>query len=288
MQPAYHRPSTITEALALKRAEPAARFIAGGTDILVQMRKRRTPPAPLISLNNVVELRGVAIGDKIIRIGAATPLADLLQHDALCAELPALAMALATLASQQIRNVATAGGNLCNASPCADPAPALMVHDAKVELARDHSKREVPLPAFLVGPGRTTREPDELVSAIVVPRPSKGARSAFLRHGRVAMDLSLASVAVLVELDGRLASRVRVCAGAVGPVPMRLVSTEALLQGRTLDAEAVRVAAEDAAHACAPINDLRASANYRRRLVRVLLERALTIALGNQEASRAV
>ncbi|MCC7071544.1 MAG: xanthine dehydrogenase family protein subunit M [Deltaproteobacteria bacterium] len=281
---AYHRPATLDAALVLKAREPTARYVAGGTDLWVQARKRKAAPVPLISLQNIAELRGISVGDKGLRIGATTPLSDLLRHELVRAELPALAMALGTLASQQIRNVATVAGNLCNASPAADTAPPLLVHDASVELRGASGARTVSLASFLVGPGKTTLAPGELLAAIVVPRPAKGTKSAFLRQGRVAMDLSLASVAALVCIeDDRQAPVVRLAAGAVGPVPMRLPKAEAALAGRPLDAAALVAAAEVAADEVAPITDLRASAGYRRRLVRVLCERALRLAVGDKE-----
>lgn len=284
MQHAYHRPTTVKDALALKRDDPSARFIAGGTDLLVQMRKRRAPAAPLISLRNIPELSGVQVEPGAVRIGAATPLAELLRHEVIRREHRALGHSLWTLASQQIRNVGTVGGNLCNASPAADTAPPLLVFDATVELVSGQGTRSLPLSSFLAGPGRTQLQAGELLAAIVVPRPPPGAQSAFLRQGRVAMDLSLASVAAYVFVeDNRKAPVVRLAAGAVGPVPMRLPKAEAALLGRPLDAAALVAVAEVAAAEVAPITDLRASAQYRRRLVRVLTERALKMAVGDKE-----
>ncbi|MBI1948447.1 MAG: xanthine dehydrogenase family protein subunit M [Deltaproteobacteria bacterium] len=281
---AYHRPTTLDAALALKRDEPSARFIAGGTDLLVQLRKRKVAPAPLISLRNIPELCGVSVEDEAIRIGATTSLAELLRHEVIRRELRALGHALWTLASQQIRNVGTLGGNLCNASPAADTAPPLLAFDAAVELAGPKSRRTLPLASFLAGPGKTQLAAGELLSCVVVPRPPRGTQSAFLRQGRVAMDLSLASVAAFICIeDDRKAPVVRLAAGAVGPVPMRLRNAEATLVGRPLDAAALVAAAEAAAAEVSPINDLRSSANYRRRLVRVLCERALRQALGDKE-----
>lgn len=286
---AYHRPTTVDAALALKRDHPAARFIAGGTDLMVQLRKRRAAPARLISLNNIPELRGVVVDDGALRIGATTPLAELLRHEVIRRELRALGHALWTFASQQIRNVGTVGGNLCNASPAADTAPPLLVFDAAVELVGPQGRRTTPLASFLAGPGKTELQPGEIVSAVVVPRPAPGSQSAFLRQGRVAMDLSLASVAALVYVeDDRKPPVVRLAAGAVAPVPMRLHKAEAALAGRPLDAAALVAAAEAAAAEVAPINDLRASAQYRRRLVRVLCERALRMAVGDREIQHEV
>lgn len=281
---AYHRPSSVNDALALKSADPSARFIAGGTDLLVQLRKRKLAPAPLISLRGIRELSGVVADDRVVRIGATTPLAELLRHELVRAELRALGHSLWSLASQQIRNVGTVGGNLCNASPAADTAPPLLVLDASVELVGQGGARTLPLASFLTGPGKTALQAGELLSAVVVPRPSRGAQSAFMRQGRVAMDLSLASVAAFVSVvDNRQAPVVRLAAGAVGPVPMRLPRAEAALHGRPLDAAALVAAAEVAAEEVTPITDLRASAQYRRRLVRVLTERALRLALGDKE-----
>ncbi|MDP6988678.1 MAG: xanthine dehydrogenase family protein subunit M [Planctomycetota bacterium] len=274
----YHRPRSLTEALELARQTPAARFVAGGTDLLVALRKRRiSPPPALISLRSIPELRGIEAGERL-RIGAATPLTDIADHPRVREHFAALARAVEVIGSRQIRNAATLGGNLCNASPAADTAPALLVHDACVELASEGGTREVPLAAFLLGRGETALRAGEVLGAVLL-EPVAAARSLFLRKGRTAMDLAIASVAVRWVLrDGRARS-VRVAAGAVAPVALRLGPLEELLEGARLEEmcsgdllERVRAAAREP---IAPISDLRASAEYRSLLTGVLAARAV-------------
>jgi CO/xanthine dehydrogenase FAD-binding subunit len=272
----YHRPTSLEEAWDLASATPGSRFIAGGTDLMVDLRRRRVPPPPaLVSLRNIPELRGVDTGDPTrIRIGAGEPLADVARHAEIRECLPALVRAISVLASPQIRNVATIGGNLGNASPCADTAPPLLVYEASVELGKKSGSREVPLCELFRGPGATVLEPGEILTSIFVPRPSERARGAFFSKGRVAMDLSLASLALLVETDGTTCRKARVAAGAVAPVPLRLRRAEAALQGSPLGAEAIARGRALAMEEIAPIDDVRASADYRRHIIGVFFQRA--------------
>jgi len=278
----YHRPTRLREALELAVVEPSSRFIAGGTELMLQLRGGDVTPPPehLISLRRVVELNRIESG-KRLRIGASVPLTEVAAHPAVRDGFPALAAAIGALGSRQIRNVATMGGNLCHASPCADTAPPLLVHGASVELRGREGVRELPLERFFKSPGVTALRRGELLTAILLDPPLPGTRSLYRRKGRVAMDLAMASVAALVLRDGRgVVTLVRLAAGAVAPVPMRLAETERALVRRSFDpahlAE-VRVAAEAEVR---PITDLRATAAYRRQLVGVFVERALRELLG--------
>ena len=282
----YHRPRCLAEAFELARKTPSARFVAGGTDLLVALRKRRIPPPEaLISLRSLPELSGIEAGDRL-RIGAAVPLTDIGEHPAVNADFPALAAAIEVVGSRQIRNVATLGGNLCNASPAADTVPALLVHDARVELTSTGGGRVLPLEEFLRGPGETALEPGELLSAVTL-EPAEGARSVFLRKGRTAMDLAIASVAVRWVFADDRPRGVRVAAGAVAPVALRLRSVEALLEGAELGGSGLESLLErvrrEARRSIAPISDLRASAEYRGLLIGVLSARAVaSLAAGEQ------
>ncbi|MFQ5555688.1 MAG: FAD binding domain-containing protein [Acidimicrobiia bacterium] len=273
MSYAYHRPRSLDEALGLVAEVPGARFIGGGTDLLVQMNGGDPPPA-LISLRDVPELDGVEDGERL-RIGAAVPFTDIAAHQAVRTRLPALVDSIRVIGSPQIRNVATLGGNLCNASPGADAAPPLLVYGTAVELRGPAGVREMPLDEFFTGPGATAKAPDEiLVSVLVDPQP-EGARTIFLRKGRVKMDIAIASVAVQIETDGAVVSCCRIAAGAVAPVPMRLPGTEAVVAGSALDDTVVALARARAREEVAPITDVRATARYRTRLVGVYVQRAL-------------
>jgi carbon-monoxide dehydrogenase medium subunit len=270
----YHRPSTLDEAFRLGNEIPGARYVAGGTDLLVQMRNGPPGPPALISLRSLQELRGIESSSRI-RIGAAVPLSDVQVHPVVIERFAALVDSIASLGSPQIRNVATMGGNLCNASPAADTAPPLLVYGASVELRDAQGTREVTLEEFLLGPGQTALRPGEILSAILVDQPGDGTRSVFLRKGRVKMDLPIASVAALGERAGPTHTRVRLAAGAVAPVPLRLNRSEMIVQQTELDAEIRTRAMETARNEISPITDLRATEDYRRHLTGVLVGRAL-------------
>ena len=270
----YHRPSTLDETFRLAAEIPEARFVAGGTDLFVQMRKGRPEPPALISLRGLSELGGIEASARV-RIGAGVPLSDVQVHPAVVEMFPALVASIATLGSRQIRNVATVGGNLCNASPAADTAPPLLVYGASVELRDVDGRREVPLEDFLLGPAQTALRAGEILTAILLAPSVGGTCSVFLRKGRVAMDLPIASVAALVVWDGATCIRVKLAAGAVAPVPLRLRRSESMVDGTNLDAEIRGRARETAETEISPITDLRSTKDYRRHLTGVLVERAL-------------
>lgn len=284
----YHRPTTLSEALRLAAECPGARYIAGGTDVLVRIRADRERPEALISLNRVDALAGIEVGSPT-RIGARATIGDVLRHGGLRAAYPLLGQAARPFASVQVRNLATVAGNLCNASPAADMAPVLLALDARVAVEGPAGPREVALDAFFMGPGHTTLASGELVTAILLDSRHDDTCSCFLRKSRVGMDIALASVAVHCRLVGGRLEHVRIAAGAVAPRPIRLRAAEELLEGREvvhghgrdLFDEAARVAIGE----IAPITDIRASADYRRRLTGVLLVRALTSAIGRGDAA---
>jgi carbon-monoxide dehydrogenase medium subunit len=272
----YHRPTTLSEAWRLFEATPGARFIAGGTDMMVHRKRADALTVPaLISLRNIAELGGIEVGDTI-RIGAAATIAQVGRHPDIAELLPALASATNALGTPQIRNVATIGGNLGNASPCADTAPPLLCYEASVTIAGPGGKREVALCDCFRGPGVTVLATGELITAINIPRPAPTTRAVYMSKGRVATDLTLASVAVLVCGDSKQCDKVRVAAGAVAPIPLRLREVEAHLTGAALtDPEVIARARALASAEVAPIDDIRATADYRRHMVGVFVERAL-------------
>lgn len=270
---AYHRPKTLDEAFRLATEIPDAKYIAGGTDLLVKMRSGPVPPA-LISLRGVPELAGIESSNGV-RIGAGALLSDVQAHPVVVEKFPALVASIASLGSPQIRNVATIGGNLVNASPAADTAPPLLVHDASVELRNEDGSREVALEEFLLGPGLTALRPGEILSAVLIGEPAPGVRSVFLRKGRVTMDLPIASVAALGVRSGTGHTHLRLAAGAVSPVPMRLKRTEKVAEGSDLDPDVRALAIDTAREEIAPITDLRSTESYRCHLTGVLVGRAL-------------
>jgi len=185
----YHRPTSLAEALRLFAEEPAALFIAGGTDLMVRLREGSLRPTALVSLARVPELAGITDGGTLV-LGALTTVAEIASHRGLAELCPVLAQAARTIGSQQIRNVATIGGNLCNASPCADLAPPLLVLEASVRIEGPGGRRVLPLADFFEAPGQTRLRPGELLTAIEVPRRSVAPRP-----------IRLSGVEALLEAD---------------------------------------------------------------------------------------
>jgi CO/xanthine dehydrogenase FAD-binding subunit len=269
----YLRPRTLIEAWDLAASRPGARFIAGGTDLMVRMREGKVQAPALISLRHIRELVQIDVGPPLV-LGAGVSVSDLQANRDVARVLPVLVEATRTLGSVQIRNAATIGGNLCNASPCADLAPPLLVHEARVRLESAGGMRELPLEDFFVGPRASVLRPGEVLRAIVVEASPSG-RAVFLKKGRVQMDIALGSVAVLLETRGLACVRARVAAGSLGPKPMRLREAEKTLEGATLDDRTIALARQAAERDVRPISDVRASADYRRHLAGALLERGV-------------
>ncbi len=280
---AYYRPPSVAEALRLKRELPDSSFIAGGTDLLVQMKERIRRPTALISIRHLSELRRIEI-DGGARLGAAVPLGDLAADSALMAGWPILGEALRDFASMQIRGSATVGGNLCNGSPAADTAPALLVLGARARIVEIEGERVLPLEQLFEAPGRTRVGEEGLLISIELDPPLPSAHGVFLKKMRTAMDVSLASVASLALLrNGRL-EEIRLAAGSVAQVPMRLPETEGVLRERRLTPARIAEARRVARNEVQPITDIRAGADYRRHIVGVFVQRALeaTLEEGNR------
>jgi carbon-monoxide dehydrogenase medium subunit len=272
----YHRPRTLQEAWQLKQRVAGARYVAGGTDLMVRIKNasRSERPPALISLRGVEELGGIDTDGEITRIGALTTIADLLRSQLLRERYPALVMAAGTLGSPQIRNAATVGGNLCNASPCADTAPPLLVYGARVRLESAGGTRELALEELFLGPGETPLGRDEVLTRILLDPPPPSARALFFKKGRVRMDLAQASVAVLLVLDQDRCIQARIAAGSVAPTPVRLKPVEQLLGGKKISETLLAEAQQLAARTVAPISDLRSTEEYRRQIVGVYVKRA--------------
>jgi len=278
----YHRPRTIDEALRIMADTPGARYVAGGTDLMVRLHRKTLRTPALVSLRNIASLREIRVGsvDDPVRIGAGVPLADVMAHPAIRERYPVLVEAIATMGSVQIRNVGTLGGNLCNASPCADTAPPLLVLEARIRSIGPEGERETPMEDFLVSPGATRIGPSDILTEIVLDAPRSTLRATFLKKSRVSMDLAQASVAVAIEMKGTICERARVAAGSVAPRPIRLHEVEKMLEGATLVPDLVARASEVAQRAIAPISDVRASAEFRRAIVGAYVKRAIGTLLG--------
>jgi carbon-monoxide dehydrogenase medium subunit len=269
----YLAPTTVDEAIALK-AVPGTAWLMGGTDLLPQMRAGRKAPERLVDLKRIPGLHEIhEVADGGLSIGAAVPLADIEVHPGVLDRFPLLAECAKTVGAWPLRQRATLGGNLCNASPAADTAVALLALEAEVKVASTAGRRSIPMREFFLGPGQAAINPDELVTEIVLPGASAGFRGSYLRLSR-RKGMDLATVGVLVgKSNGTLPARWRVALAAVAPTPLRLRAVEELLEAK--GAAVAGEAAEVARVACRPITDLRGSAEYRREMVGVLVRRAV-------------
>jgi len=271
----YLQPHSLDEAFELAEGRDSVLFSAGCTDVLVKIKNGAVAPRALISLRRVPGLSGVAeTPDGGVRIGALTTISHLLRDGTIRTRYPVLAAAAGRLGSEQIRNAATVGGNICNASPCADTALPLLVLGARVVLRSSGGVREKPLNEFFAEPGRTHLAVGEILEAVLLPPPVQGATGVFFKKGRVRLDLAVASLAALLVVENGVCRYARLAAGSVAPVPLRLTGAEALLEGESLTGKTAAMAALEAMREVSPITDIRASAWYRMRITGVFVKRA--------------
>jgi CO/xanthine dehydrogenase FAD-binding subunit len=265
----YLSARSLDEALSMCAAAPGSRFLAGGTDLLPQLRVRRQVPR-LVDVKKVPELHGVRLlADGAVSIGAAVALADISAHPAVRAGYPLLAACIDEVGAYPLRFRATLAGNICNASPAADTAVALIAIEALIETIGVEGARVIPAVDFFRGPGKTALLPGELCTRVVLPAAAAGLLGSYLRLSR-RRGMDLATVGVLV---GRRGASHRVALCAVAPTPLRVREAEALLDRE--GAGAARRAAELVRAAASPITDVRGSAEYRREMVGVLCGRAV-------------
>lgn len=267
----YLEPASMDEAIGLlAQYGPEARVLAGGTDLIVQMKMERLAPQYLVSIGRVPGLNGITVQDGRTRIGARTSIRSLQNDPWVRSRYPVLAEACASFSTTQVQVMGTLGGNLGNASPASDTAPALIAYGAEVVIRGPEGTRRVPVEEFFVGPGRSVLEPGELLVAVELPLPRPGTGGAFLKVGRVAADLAKVNAAVVVVRESDRIADARLAFGAVAPTPLRARKTEAVLIGQRFSEEVVTEAARVASEEVSPIDDVRSTAWYRRELVRVL------------------
>jgi aerobic carbon-monoxide dehydrogenase medium subunit len=275
-------PNSVAECLALLAARGGeAKLVAGGTDLLPQLKNGLLRPAWVIDLSAVAELRGLAGDDgQGLRIGAAVTARELELDTRVRARYPALAESGAMVGSVQVRNLATVGGNLCNAAPSADMAPPLVALDAEAVIAGPAGRRRVPLDAFFLGVRKTVLAPDELLVELSVPSPGPRSGGCYLRHTpRRELDIAVVGVASQLTLSDGVCAKARIALAAVAPTPVRAPAAEEALVGQPVTPAQIERAATLAVEAARPISDQRGSADFRRHLVRVLTRRTLATAL---------
>jgi len=277
----YLKPKNIREAVNLLAEHGEdAKIFAGGTDLLVLMRDRVVKPKYLIDIKSIEKLREVSQDrEKGLRIGAAVALDQLIKLDVVKGRFRALWDAARSLADPTLRNRATLVGNICNASPASDTPPALLVHDAEVEVASKEGERIIPIQGFFTGVKRTSLEPSEFVKAVRIPNPPKGAKSSYLKWGRTrGEDLAVVGVAALVVDSGeRLA---HVALSSVAPTPLLVPEVEKVFEGEGPIEKKIDEAASTVQKKICPISDVRCCKEYRTHMAGILTKKIFKQLLG--------
>lgn len=275
-------PGSVDECIkALAQGGPESKLLAGGTDLLPQLKNGLLKPARVIDLSGVARLRTIEAGNgKGIRIGSAVTARTLELDRAVRASYLSLAESGALVGSVQVRNLATLGGNICNAAPSADMAPPLLALDAEAVITGPKGERRVPITTFFTGVRRTVLAPDEILVELVVPNPGAHSGGNYLRHTpRRELDIAVVGVASEITLNNGVCGKARIALASVAPTPVRAAAAEQALEGQPLTPQAIERAAELAVQAARPIDDQRGSIDFRRHLVKVLTRRTLTVAL---------
>ena len=279
----YVEAGTLPEAIARLGQDDGTRVVAGATDFLVRWRQGAWKPRAVLSIKRIPGLDRVdyrpAAG---LSLGPLVTIRALELHPLIQQHYPALSQAATTFAGVQIRNLATVGGNICNASPAGDTLPALIAYGAECRLIGPDGERLVPLEGFLLGPGRTALRPAELLVELRLPPPPPHSGALYVKHSpRSAMDISTVGVASVVTLEGGdgVCREVRIALGAVAPTVLRARSAESLLRGQRLEAGVIQQAARAATEEASPIDDIRGTARHRKAIVEALTGRTLRSAI---------
>jgi aerobic carbon-monoxide dehydrogenase medium subunit len=274
----YLEPKSIREAVSLlNRHDGQARVIAGGTDLMVKLKNKVVKTEYVIELEQIPRLDYLKFTRKNgLRMGALTKISAVEYSPLVRENYPILARAAGRLGSIAVRNLATIGGNLCNAAPSAETAPALICLGARVRITGPNGERILPVEEFFLGPGKTALGKGEILIDIQVPPLPAGARSIYFKHSpRGAMDLAVVGVGVVANLEGETVKDIKIALGAVAPTPIRAYKAEEAARGKVLTGAVINECAGAAAAATCCISDVRASAEYRQEMVQVFTRRAL-------------
>lgn len=274
----YFEPPTLDHAIELmQQANGRASFMAGGTDLLVEIKEHIRLPDTVINIKKIPNLDYLTYDDVTgLKFGALTTMRAIEISMLVQEKYAGLAQAAREVGSIQIRNRATVAGNICRASPSADTLPSLIADGAAVKLYGPNGERTILMEAFFTGPGKTVMAEDEVLIEIAVPPPPPHTGKVYIKHGRrLAMELATVGVAVALTLEDNICKQVRLVLGAVAPTPIRVPKAEAFLQGKIVTDEAILAAAKLAQETARPISDVRSSAAYRSEMVYVLTQRAL-------------
>lgn len=280
MQAQYRAPGSVDEAVALMAGSGGkGRVLAGGTDLLVQMRAGAVAPGLIVDVKRIAEMTTISQQNGAWRIGAAVSGAEIHDHAALRKAWPGVVEAINLIGSKQVQGRASAGGNLCNASPAADSVPTLVAAGATATIQGPKGRREVPVEQIPAGPGKTSLAPGEIVVSFTLPARPAGSGDAYLRLiPRTEMDIAVVGCGVSLTLKDGTCTAARVALGAVAPTVLLVEAAAKALIGSKLDDKAIEAAAAACRAACKPIDDKRGTIAYRTKIAGVLLKRAVAIA----------
>jgi carbon-monoxide dehydrogenase medium subunit len=277
---AYRAPESVDQAIEILGEESGARVLAGGTDLIVQIRGGRPEPSVFVDVKRIPQLMQIRSDADAVTIGAAVPAAEIFEHAEIRDSWPGLSEAVNLIGSTQIQGRATLGGNLCNGSPAADTTPALIAARASCLVMGKKGGRNIPVEDFVTGPGETVLSPDELLVQFLIPRPEARSADAYQRLiPRSEMDIAVVGAAAAIRLgeDGSCAGA-RIVIGAVAPTARLIEAAGDAIQGSQLDEASLQRAADAAMQATEPIDDKRGSIVYRRKVTGVLVKRVIQLA----------
>lgn len=276
----YAAPTSLAQAAQALQGSSSAKVLAGGTDLLVQMKLGLRQPALIVDIKHIPELMEFTLSDRGLHLGAAVPGAIVTENAQVAAVYPGFVEALGLIGSSQVQGRCSAGGNLCNSSPAADSVPAMIANRAACNIVGPGGARSVAVENFNLGPGRNCLGAGEFLVSIDLPRPAPRSSDAYLRFiPRTEMDIAVAGAAVALTIDDNgVCTAARVAIGAVAPTALLVPAAADALIGTKLDDAALANAAAAASAASSPITDKRGTADYRRKVVGVLVRRAAAIA----------
>jgi len=278
----YHEPDSLTGAIALLEENGAkAKLLAGGTDLIIEIKQEAKTPDHLVSLRSVPGLQDMEYSNRELSFGAMVTHRMIEKSELIREKFSLLSDAVDNLGSVQVRNVATIGGNLCSAAPSADTAAPVMALQATLVVKGPAGERRIPIEDFFKGPGKTALEPAEILCCISIPALPEGAASCYIKHARrKAMDLPLLGIAVIIVPDDNIVCReARIALTLAGPIPFRATKAEAFVTGKPLSRQIWEQAGEIAVSESNPRTSFRTTAEYRKKMICALIPRAAEVAL---------
>jgi carbon-monoxide dehydrogenase medium subunit len=273
----YLEPHNLSEAsLLLAKYPREAKILAGGTDLIVRLKRRQLYTKYIVNIKKIDGMKDIGFNGNVFSIGALATISDIAESETVKKNFPILQETALSMASPQIRNIATVAGNLCNASPAADMAPPLLCLDAVLKIKSAYGERQVKLSQFFTGPGQNVLKPDEIVTEVMIPKEMKDSQGKFVKlEARKALDIAIISVAITNK-----GGYIRIALGAVAPTPIRAKKAEELLHNKKPDALLIEQAGRLASEETKPIDDVRGSLWYRKEMAYILVKRGLRRLLG--------